>query len=231
MTADRAALVERLRVIELALATRTYAFDDGPEDAADTVGAAIAALQASAQRDEQRDEVHKAAAMLYLTGRWECKELTPVEQAQAWERLRDALDLPPGTATALGVAAPRSEAPAPEAVDGLRPCPFCGGRAMHTVGSAKPPGHYVMCVNPDCNIATAMRALAADAAQDWNRRATPPAAVDERRDAEDTQRLIDRMSDLLTRTANALKGPPEALHLHSWHDLPEVAAAIKAGKP
>lgn len=45
--------------------------------------------------------------------------------------------------------------------------------------------------------------------------------------------LQNRMSDLLTRTANALKGDPAQIGEHggewSWHDLPEVAAAL-AGK-
>jgi hypothetical protein len=38
--------------------------------------------------------------------------------------------------------------------------------------------------------------------------------------------LTDLLANLLHATANALKGPPEPLHLHSWHDLPEVAAAL-----
>ena len=61
--------------------------------------------------------------------------------------------------------------------NGLLPCAHCGGKAMFTIGSPKPPGHYVMCTNGDCNMATAMRAVAADAAQDWNRRTdTAPVA-------------------------------------------------------
>lgn len=36
------------------------------------------------------------------------------------------------------------------------------------------------------------------------------------------------MSALLTDTANALKGDPAPRHAHSWHDLPKVAAAVKA---
>ena len=36
------------------------------------------------------------------------------------------------------------------------------------------------------------------------------------------------MSDLLHRTANALKGDPGPHTLHSWHDLPEVAADLRA---
>jgi hypothetical protein len=37
---------------------------------------------------------------------------------------------------------------------------------------------------------------------------------------EDTL-LRERLSDILSRTAIALKGPNEKLSLHSWHDLPE----------
>lgn len=33
----------------------------------------------------------------------------------------------------------------------------------------------------------------------------------------------DRMADILTRTANVLKGDPTPLSSHSWHDLPESA--------
>ena len=38
----------------------------------------------------------------------------------------------------------------------------------------------------------------------------------------------DKLADILTRTANALKGEPAELSLHSWHDLPEVAQQLKA---
>lgn len=36
--------------------------------------------------------------------------------------------------------------------------------------------------------------------------------------------LRSKLSDLLTRTANVLKGEPGPLSSHSWHDLPESAA-------
>lgn len=36
----------------------------------------------------------------------------------------------------------------------------------------------------------------------------------------------ERLSNLLARTAVALKGPEPVEGLHSWHDLPEVAAAL-----
>lgn len=46
-------------------------------------------------------------------------------------------------------------------------------------------------------------------------------------ESEESIHLRDRMADLLTRTANALKGEPVDEHgdrfLHDWSDLPEVA--------
>lgn len=41
--------------------------------------------------------------------------------------------------------------------------------------------------------------------------------------------LTDRLADLLRRTADALNGPPPPLTAWSWHDLPEKAAAWRAG--
>lgn len=41
--------------------------------------------------------------------------------------------------------------------------------------------------------------------------------------ANDSDRLNDRMSDILHRTANALHGGPPKSGLWSWHDLPELA--------
>ena len=38
---------------------------------------------------------------------------------------------------------------------------------------------------------------------------------------------LEQLTDILTRTANALKGPPAELTEHSWHDLPEVAKKLK----
>lgn len=40
--------------------------------------------------------------------------------------------------------------------------------------------------------------------------------------------LRERMSKILTDTANALKGEPDELTLHSWHDLAEKAMELKA---
>lgn len=46
--------------------------------------------------------------------------------------------------------------------------------------------------------------------------------------------LQDRMAELLTGTANALKGEPGPLTRHDWSDLPAVAkkaAAVAAERP
>ena len=40
----------------------------------------------------------------------------------------------------------------------------------------------------------------------------------------------DKLADILTRTANALKGEPAELSAHSWHDLPEVAQQLKTAQ-
>lgn len=42
-------------------------------------------------------------------------------------------------------------------------------------------------------------------------------------DAEECDALRTKLADILTRTANALKGEPGELQAHSWHDLPERA--------
>lgn len=47
-----------------------------------------------------------------------------------------------------------------------------------------------------------------------------------RTEAAEYAALCDRLSDILTRTANALKGKPGELVRHSWHDLPEVAKSL-----
>ena len=43
----------------------------------------------------------------------------------------------------------------------------------------------------------------------------------------DSANVMNTMHGILVRTANALKGEPEPLSSHSWHDLPEVAAAMR----
>ncbi len=43
---------------------------------------------------------------------------------------------------------------------------------------------------------------------------------------EEEEQLRTRLTELLTGTANALKGKPKPLHLHDWSDLPKVAAEL-----
>lgn len=52
--------------------------------------------------------------------------------------------------------------------------------------------------------------------------------VDLKHDRDDLQRVLNRLSELLTGTANALKGEPGPLHLHDWSDLPVVAGQLRA---
>jgi hypothetical protein len=51
-----------------------------------------------------------------------------------------------------------------------------------------------------------------------------------RKEAEECDQLREKMADILTRTANALRGDPKPMHVWSWHDLPELAAGLKARK-
>lgn len=49
------------------------------------------------------------------------------------------------------------------------------------------------------------------------------------REIAECDALRSKLADILTRTANALKGEPGPLQSHSWHDLPErVTAAMNA---
>lgn len=45
-------------------------------------------------------------------------------------------------------------------------------------------------------------------------------------DQHELDQLLGRMSGLLHRTANALKGEPDELTWHDWSDLPAVAKAL-----
>ena len=40
--------------------------------------------------------------------------------------------------------------------------------------------------------------------------------------------LMEKMASILTRSVNAVRGEPETLHLHSWHDLPELIDKLLA---
>lgn len=51
---------------------------------------------------------------------------------------------------------------------------------------------------------------------------------------DESEELRDRLGELLTGVANALKGDPPPLTMHDWSDLPAVAkkaAAAAAEKP
>lgn len=54
------------------------------------------------------------------------------------------------------------------------------------------------------------------------------AAIEMIESAEEDRALCDKLAGILTRTANVLKGEPKPLHMHSWHDLPEVAQKLVA---
>lgn len=69
---------------------------------------------------------------------------------------------------------------------------------------------------------------ALDAAVAAERERCARVADELRRDLADNESLRELLSDLLTRTANALRGNPPPSTLWSWHDLPERAAAAIA---
>ena len=71
------------------------AFDGGGQ-AAKKVRACISGLE------KEIASLRAAAAALYRH-RWACDDLQPGEQAALWESMRDAIGLPPGTATSMGV--------------------------------------------------------------------------------------------------------------------------------
>jgi hypothetical protein len=47
------------------------------------------------------------------------------------------------------------------------------------------------------------------------------------RELAETDKLNAIMADILTATANAIKGKPEILRSHSWHDLAEKVAEAR----
>jgi hypothetical protein len=53
--------------------------------------------------EEDEYNLRAAATALYLAGRWTCDQ--PVNEAELWENLRDALGLPRGTETARAAKA------------------------------------------------------------------------------------------------------------------------------
>lgn len=80
------------------------------------------------------------------------------------------------------------------------------------------------------NVADADEALVVDGAPAiWRHYPTIRAHL-LNQDAElaDADALRDKLAAILTRTADALKGPPAELSLHSWHDLPDVAQELRS---
>lgn len=59
-------------------------------------------LAANNREVERRRALESAGRALYFAGRWSC-ENSDVDAAQLWTNLRDALQIEPGTATALGI--------------------------------------------------------------------------------------------------------------------------------
>jgi len=84
-------------------------YTEGQSDAADEleglIRSRIGKPSPLAQLQAENAEMRDSAIALYMSGRWECRELTPEQQAALWVRLRDAAHLPNGTATKAGVAA------------------------------------------------------------------------------------------------------------------------------
>lgn len=66
---------------------------------------------------------------------------------------------------------------------------------------------------------------AAHAAGRASRDAEVEALKTELREGDD---LRTRLSTLITRSVNAIRGEPEPLGWHSWHDLPELVEALRA---
>ena len=49
-----------------------------------------------------------------------------------------------------------------------------------------------------------------------------------KQEEESSNRLRRTLADILTETANILKGPPGELKEHSWHDIPDKVLALVA---
>lgn len=64
----------------------------------------LALLRRSAHA-ETREKLKEAATVLYMVGRWSAPGISDEMAAKLWEDLRDALGLPPGTATSVGIGA------------------------------------------------------------------------------------------------------------------------------
>ena len=94
------------------------------------------------------------------------------------------------------------------------------------------PVYVVWAENGNCIMWTTNKAQAEACAEKHKRpmRELFDQAVVAHKDVEiqELQALSDRLSDLLSRTAVALRGPEPPLTRWSWHDLPERAAAAVA---
>lgn len=80
---------------------------DWSQEVAATAGCGgdIGEQEANARLIAAAPELWDAAKALYLAGRWDCALLPAGVAADMWARLRDALGIPEGTATKLGIAA------------------------------------------------------------------------------------------------------------------------------
>lgn len=90
-------------VVALLLAASVYAWINGAGDAAVALVSAawgalvVRSMMVEHERAEQkRDRLVAAALGLYWAGHWTCDR--EVDEARLWANLRDALELPPGTA-------------------------------------------------------------------------------------------------------------------------------------
>lgn len=133
--------------------------------------------------------------------------------------------------------------PQQQAMPPLLPCPFCGagehqirenGRMWSGMRYSDPVSVTVhhWCERPDGQPQSHVTITGRDAASAvelWNRRAaSAPSREAPDQESADDAATMDRMADLLTRTANSLRGDPGPLRRWSWHDLPERASAAIA---
>lgn len=86
-----------------------------------TLWAAWCAGYDAAPAAEPTDDLHDAALAIYMAGYWRSKGVNQRHAKAMWERLRNALGLPEGTASAAKVAAAEPVAQQPP------PCPRCAG--------------------------------------------------------------------------------------------------------
>ena len=105
----------------------------------------------------------------------------------------------------------------------MLPCPFCGA-AGHIILVPDTKRFRPQCSG--CCVSFGEFNLRKHAEWAWNTRTHHAEIEAMEKESQESHDLIEKLSDILTRTANALKGNPAPLHSHSWHDLPEVAEAM-----